>query len=106
MPASFRSPAWLALIAGLAFAGGASAATPPVLAAPQIFAPAVISGPANDESPTFSPDGDTLLFTRSGAGEQQGVAVGAEGGRLVVGGAGDHRRREDQIGRASCRERV
>lgn len=68
MPASFRSPAWLALIAGLAFAGGASAATPPVLAAPQIFAPGVISGPANDESPTFSPDGDTLLFTRSGAG--------------------------------------
>lgn len=33
-----------------------------------IFAPGVVSGPANDGSPTFSPDGKTLLFTRSGAG--------------------------------------
>lgn len=38
------------------------------LAAPRIFAPGVISGPANDGSPTFSPDGNTLFFTRSGAG--------------------------------------
>ncbi len=35
--------------------------------APQIFAAGVISGPANDGSPTFSPDGDTLFFTRSTA---------------------------------------
>jgi len=34
---------------------------------PQIFAPGIISGPANDGSPTFSPDGNTLLFTRSTA---------------------------------------
>lgn len=34
----------------------------------QIFAPGVISGPASDGSPTFSPDGNTLLFTRSGSG--------------------------------------
>jgi len=33
--------------------------------AAQIFAPGVISGPANDGSPTFSPDGNTLYFTRS-----------------------------------------
>ena len=32
---------------------------------PQIFAPGVISGPGNDGSPTFSPDGHTLFFTRS-----------------------------------------
>ncbi len=32
---------------------------------PQIFAPGVISGPDNDGSPTFSPDGNTLFFTRS-----------------------------------------
>jgi len=32
---------------------------------PQIFAPGVISGPGNDGSPTFSPDGNTLFFTRS-----------------------------------------
>lgn len=30
-----------------------------------IFAPGVISGPANDGAPTFSPDGETLFFTRS-----------------------------------------
>ncbi len=40
-----------------------SASTPKV----QIFAPGIISGPANDGSPTFSPDGRTLLFTRSTA---------------------------------------
>src|SRR5579863_7669270 len=44
-----------------------TAATPP-LPAPQIFAPGVISGPANDGAPSFTPDGRTLFFTRSGAG--------------------------------------
>ena len=34
---------------------------------PQLFAPGVISGPANDGSPTFAPDGNTLYFTRSTA---------------------------------------
>jgi Tol biopolymer transport system component len=33
----------------------------------QVFAPGVISGPANDGSPTFSPDGNTLFFTRYAA---------------------------------------
>jgi Tol biopolymer transport system component len=32
---------------------------------PQIFAPGIISGPANDGSPAFMPDGNTLFFTRS-----------------------------------------
>jgi Tol biopolymer transport system component len=46
-----------------AFCAGAqeSAAVPQA----EIFAPGVISGPGNDGSPTFSPDGATLLFTRS-----------------------------------------
>lgn len=35
--------------------------------APQIFAPGIISGPASDGSPAFTPDGNTLFFTRSGA---------------------------------------
>jgi len=35
--------------------------------APAIFAPGVISGPAGDGSPSFTPDGKTLFFTRSGA---------------------------------------
>jgi Tol biopolymer transport system component len=33
--------------------------------APDIFAPGVISGPANDLSPAFTPDGRTVFFTRS-----------------------------------------
>ena len=33
--------------------------------APEIFAPGVLSGPENDGSPTFSPDGQTIFFTRS-----------------------------------------
>jgi Tol biopolymer transport system component len=32
---------------------------------PQIFAPGEISGPANDGPPAFSPDGNTIFFTRS-----------------------------------------
>jgi Tol biopolymer transport system component len=35
------------------------------LATAEIFAPGVISGPANDGTPTFSPDGNTLFFTRN-----------------------------------------
>jgi WD40-like Beta Propeller Repeat len=31
----------------------------------EIFAPGVVSGPANDGAPTFSPDGNTIFFTRS-----------------------------------------
>jgi Tol biopolymer transport system component len=37
------------------------------LSAVQVFAPGVVSGPANDGSPTFSPDGKTLFFTRYAA---------------------------------------
>jgi Tol biopolymer transport system component len=33
---------------------------------PQIFSPGVISGAANDGSPAFTPDGNTLFFTRTG----------------------------------------
>ncbi len=33
--------------------------------APQVFAPGVISGPANDLSPAFTPDGETVFFTRA-----------------------------------------
>lgn len=35
------------------------------LPAAQVFAPGVISGPANEGAPTFSPDGKQLFFTRS-----------------------------------------
>jgi Tol biopolymer transport system component len=60
----------VASIAGVAlavsWAAGARAATEGP--APEIFAPGVISGPANDGAPSFTPDGKTLFFTRSGAG--------------------------------------
>jgi hypothetical protein len=39
----------------------------PVLPAPEIFAPGVISAGASDGSPTFSPDGNSLFFARSSA---------------------------------------
>jgi hypothetical protein len=47
--------------------GGAAAAPAPTPAtAPAIFAPGVISGPANDADPAFTPDGNTVVFTRNG----------------------------------------
>lgn len=48
----------LVLLAGLA---GAAAATP----APAVFAPGVISGPADDADPAFSADGRTVVFARN-----------------------------------------
>ncbi len=68
MHGSFARKSGLAWALGFGFSAAAIASTGPVLAAPKIFAPGVISGPANDGSPTFSPDGNTLFFTRSGAG--------------------------------------
>lgn len=36
---------------------------------PQIFSPGVISGPANDLSPAFTPDGKTVFFTRANSSQ-------------------------------------
>ena len=57
----------LALRAGLlaAVLPGGRAHAQAALPAPVIFEPGVISGPANDGAPTFSPDGKMLLFERS-----------------------------------------
>jgi dipeptidyl aminopeptidase/acylaminoacyl peptidase len=51
----------------LGFGAASAQAATPVLPAPEIFAPGVISAGANDGSPTFSPDGKTLFFARSSA---------------------------------------
>ncbi|HTX59831.1 MAG TPA: hypothetical protein VMH02_09125 [Verrucomicrobiae bacterium] len=58
---------WFGITVALAASAG-SAAAEPSTPAPQIFAPGVISGPANDGAPSFTPDGKTLFFTRSGSG--------------------------------------
>jgi Tol biopolymer transport system component len=42
----------------------AAAATP---AAPEIFAPGVVSGPSNDADASFTPDGALVVFARDGA---------------------------------------
>jgi len=46
-----------------------------ILPAPAIFAPDVISGPGNDGTPTFSPDGRTLYFYRYGAAPDSAVIL-------------------------------
>jgi Tol biopolymer transport system component len=51
----------MAVLVGSVAACAESAPLPEAI----LFSPGVISGPANDGSPTFSPDGNTLLFTRS-----------------------------------------
>lgn len=62
----------LAVVTAFAFiVAGSWAQTPDSQSAamprPTIFAPGIISGPANDGAPCFSPDGKTLFFTRSAA---------------------------------------
>jgi Tol biopolymer transport system component len=42
---------------------------------PQVFEPGVISSPANDGAPVFTPDGNTLYFTRSGPTGQPSVIM-------------------------------
>ncbi len=51
------------------------------LPAPVIFEPGVISGPANDGAPTFSPDGRTLLFERSNSNSAVILESHLENGR-------------------------
>jgi hypothetical protein len=46
------------------FLAGTVSAVPLALPAPTIFAPGVISGVTNDGTPTFTPDGKTLCFSR------------------------------------------
>jgi hypothetical protein len=63
------------LACSLVVVAHAAVAAPPRGAAPQIFAPGVISSPALDGTPTFAPDGNTLLFTRSGANGAESVIL-------------------------------
>jgi len=53
----------------------ATAMENPTLPTPAIFAPGVISGPGNDGTPTFSPDGRTLYFYRYGTSPDSAVIL-------------------------------
>jgi hypothetical protein len=55
------------LVNGGSYAAAEAPQTITTTAAPDIFAPGVISGPANDGAPTFTPDGSSLYFGRSNA---------------------------------------
>jgi WD40-like Beta Propeller Repeat len=57
----------LSATACIAMSNDAAAGPTSSVPAAQIFAPGVVSGPANDGSPAFSPDGNTIFFTRSTA---------------------------------------
>ncbi|MGE5624884.1 MAG: hypothetical protein ACM3ZT_04975 [Bacillota bacterium] len=52
------------IVSGLLFATAAAHA-----ADPAVFAPGIISGPANEASPVFTPDGKTVYFTRSNSSD-------------------------------------
>ncbi|MEO7326251.1 MAG: hypothetical protein ABIW82_15620 [Dokdonella sp.] len=56
-------PTVIALVLGMATS--ASATTTTSTAAPDIFAPGVISGPAKEDSAAFAPDGNTVFFDRA-----------------------------------------
>jgi Tol biopolymer transport system component len=61
---------WLQWVsAGCALLGTATLARADLLTdiKPRIFAPGVISGPAHDSAPAFTPDGKTVVFGRSSA---------------------------------------
>jgi hypothetical protein len=62
----FVSPLFVSFAPALTSSPATQAAQAPDVS-PQLFAPGVISGPASDGSPAFTPDGNTLFFTRSAA---------------------------------------
>lgn len=47
---------------------------------PEILAPGIISGPANDLSPAFTPDGRTVFFTRSNSSQSTIIVSHLSGG--------------------------
>src|SRR5579871_197276 len=63
MSRGWSSAIFICLFACMSFADSANQSLP----TPEIFSPGIISNPANDGAPTFSPDGNTLYFTRSTA---------------------------------------
>jgi WD40-like Beta Propeller Repeat len=60
----FRKLIWMSCLVGL-FSLVETHITCLAQNSPKLFAPGVISGPAHDLSPAFTPDGKTVYFTRS-----------------------------------------
>ena len=63
------------VLAALVLSSVSAEAADPVCSAPEIFAPGVISGPANDGAPSFTPDGLSCYFTRSGANGTESIIM-------------------------------
>jgi Tol biopolymer transport system component len=53
---------------------------------PKLFAPGVISGPADDLSPAFAPDGKTIFFTRRNGSASTIVTAAFADGRWSISG--------------------
>ena len=56
-------------VLALSLAAWVSSAAVAADAVPTVFAPGTISGPANEASPVFTPDGNTVYFTRSNSSD-------------------------------------
>jgi hypothetical protein len=67
MPGQRYAAAVLLVLSGIYSARCMAEESAITTAVPEIFAPGIISGPANDGAPTFTPDGNTLYFARSGS---------------------------------------
>lgn len=75
-PAPFGSA-----IMGLALCAACIAPAAAQEPAPTVFAPGVISGPANDLSPAFTPDGKTVFFTRANSSQSVILVSHLSGGK-------------------------
>lgn len=66
---SCRRPALAIIVFGLLTSMLGEASAQSASNVPQIFAPGVISGPASERAPAFSPDGNTVYFMRGNAAQ-------------------------------------
>lgn len=69
------------VITGLAFCAACIAPLAAQQPDPTVFAPGVISGPANDLSPAFTPDGKTVFFTRANSSQSLILVSHLSGGK-------------------------
>lgn len=69
---------WLLVFAAMA------ASAPTHAAQPTVFAPGVISGPLDDASPAFAPDGRSMVFMRGSAGKWTLLESRPEAGKWSV----------------------